>query len=347
MTKARTALIRLTLVLCMGWVPPVFGQNEGMVTLQLLNGDQLTGEVVSEDEDQVVIKTTWESTIAIPKKQIELRLPQVLPQDSQGQTATNPPPLTAQTTTPTNAPAPAETKVEKPAQPKTVAKAPKYWKWDLKLGTDLVQGAKDRQIYFGQTSLTYSRNYESNAKKFLRNKTEYRVDYGETDGDVSANRMVGANKLDFDIFSSYYGYGAMGAGYDTVRKIEYQVEIGPGLGYHLVAKKSVALDVELGVNYQYREGLDTAPNRELFQGRVGQELTWEVVPKITLTEAVAFLPFLNDFGQYQVRFEGNLGFGIVRHLSLNLTVQNLYDTLPAPGVPNNEFQFRSSLGVNF
>jgi hypothetical protein len=76
-------------------------------------------------------------------------------------------------------------------------------------------------------------------------------------------------------------------------------------------------------------------------------MTWEVLPKITLTESVAFLPFLDALGEYQVRIAGNVGFGIVRYLSLNLTVLNLYDTQPAPGVPNNDFQLRSSLGVNF
>ena len=76
-------------------------------------------------------------------------------------------------------------------------------------------------------------------------------------------------------------------------------------------------------------------------------MTWQVVPKITLTEQASFLPFFDELGEYQIRFEGNVGFGIVRHLSLNLTVLNFYETLPAPGVPNKEFQIRSSLRVNF
>jgi hypothetical protein len=227
------------------------------------------------------------------------------------------------------------------------AKRPNRWKWNLKLGTDLINGVRDREIYYGQTALTYTRNYERDARQFLRNKIEYRVDYGKTDGQESMNRMLGANKLDFDIGSGFYGYAALGAGYDKIRKIEYQYELGPGLGYHLVSKRSVALDAELGLNHQYREGLGSAPNREVIQTRIGQELTWEVIPKITLKQQAALLPFLDDLGEYQVRLEGNLGFGIVKHLSLNLTVLNFYDTLPAPGVPNNEFQFRSSLGVNF
>ena len=348
MTKVDSGLARLVLMLlCAGLTQPILAAENEVVTLRLQNGDQLTGQVISQNEEQITFKTTWNFTVTIPRNEITSGLPESPAQPKGIASSTNSPTPPAQVTIATNRPLSTPTKLEPDPTPSAAAKVPKHWKWNLKLGTDFIQGAKNREIYFGQTSLIYTRNYKSNPKKFLRNRLEYSVDYGETDGDVSANRMIGANKLDFDVFDRFYGYGALGAGYDTVRKIAYQMELGPGIGYHLVARKGVALDTEMGINYQYREGLDNAPDREVFQGRLGQELTWEVVPKITLTEMVAFLPFLDEFGEYQVRFEGNLGFGIVRHLSLNLTVLNFYDTQPAPGVPNNEFQFRSSLGVNF
>lgn len=327
---ANGVVARWALVLATALSQPCFAANTNTVVLHLKNGDQLTGEVLSEDRDYIVLSTTWNVAISIPKAEIQNQVALEPAREETGKTAANIPPK------------PAELGVAS-----APTKVPKRWKWDLKLGTDIISGAKDREIYYGQTSLLYSRSYESNPKKFLRNRIEYRVDYGETDYQVSANRMVGAEKLDFDLFDDFYGYMALGAGYDTVRKIEYQYEAGPGLGYHLITQRTLALDTETGLNYQYREGLNGAPNREALQLRLGQDVTWELLPKITLSENVAFLPFLNELGEYQVRAEGNLGFGIVRHLSLNLTVLNLYDTLPAPGVPNNDFQFRSSLGVNF
>lgn len=359
MRKASHRLIRVALLLCAGIALSVCADEPRKVSLVLKNGDRLTGELLSEDDERIVLSTPWNVGIFVPKTEIERQETLAPPAESNqpeskaSTLATVQPPPEDHAATSASDPVPTKSKpvevvkTEPPPVEPTVPKAKQSWKWDLKLGTDFIKGAKDRTIYFGQTSLTYTRNYEQRPREFLRNRTEYRVDYGETDDRVSANRMVGANKLDFDVGSGYYGYAALGGGYDKVRKIEYQYELGPGMGYHLLARKTAALDAELGINYQHREGLNGAPNRKVFQSRIGQELTWEVVPKITLTEQVAILPFLDDLGEYQVRVRGNLGFGIVRHLSLNLTVLNLYDTLPAPGVPNNEFQFRSSLGVNF
>jgi hypothetical protein len=354
MKKVESRRLWLAVLFCTAVTVCLGAVNAPRVTLLLKNGDRLTGEVISETSERIVLSTPWNIAIYIPASEVEDRVV-FISEPALDDPGTQIPESVVTEVSESRSDTVLTGKPEKSDSGKVAvvkaqpipAKKPRQWKWNLKLGTDLVNGAKDRTIYFGQTALTYTRNYERNPKEFLRNKIDYRVDYGETEGRVSANRMVGANKLDFDIGSGYYGYAALGAGYDKVRKIDYQYELGPGLGYHLIAQKSLVVDAELGFNYQYREGLNSAPNREVVQFRVGQELTWEVVPKITLSEQVAFLPFMDDVGEYQVRLQGNLGFGIVRHLSLNLTVLNLYDTLPAPGVPNNEFQFRSSLGVNF
>jgi len=350
MTKVDFCLIWLTLLTSMVLPLSLQAGETNRVTLHLRNGDRLTGEVLSETADLIILNTPWNPEIPVPKSEIQNQVAvDQKPEDTMaGDKAQQQDKALA--VPGSEAPAPALVLLAKPsAAPKAPAKAeqPKHWKWNLKMGADYLSGVKDRQIYSVQTSLSYTRNYRSNPKKFLRNKIDYGLQYGETDGEISANSMVVGNKLDYDVFGNYYGYGVVGAGYDRVRKIEYQIEVGPGLGYHLVAERNVALDVELGLNYQYREGLNAAPNREIMQVRLAQEVTWEVLPRITLTENLALLPFLDELGEYQLRVGGNVGFGIVRHLSLNLTVLNLYDTQPAPGVPNNDFQLRSSLGVNF
>lgn len=337
-----------------------------MVTLHLKNGDRLTGDLVEESAEQIIIRTPWNPALSIPPSEVTSReevaapavpspeAPKAEPAEESAPTSPEPAPVVIPVVVPEPekppAAAPAEASGAKANAPAEVVPAPKAsdkWKWDFRAGADFLNGAKDRRIYTGHAAVTYTRKYDKAPREFLRNRLEYNVDYGETDGQVSANRMRAANKLDLDVGSDFYAYVAMAAGYDYVRKIEYDYDGGPGAGYHLLSKKTLALDTELGLNYQYREGVGTAPDREMFQGRVGQQLTWELMPKITLTEKLTFLPLFHEMGEYQLRLEGNIGFGIVQHVSLNFTVRNLYDSQPAPGVPNNEFQFRSTLGVTF
>ncbi len=243
-------------------------------------------------------------------------------------------------------PPPTPPKTAKPPA-KAAAKTPSPWKFNIRLGANLVDGAKDQEAYFAHTTVTYALNYKEAPKKFFRNTLEYRVDYGETDGRRTANRMSGTLKADADFKgSSFYGSLWGLVGYDEIRKIDAQYEIGPSIGYHVLALKNFVFNAEAGVNWQSQD-LKNAPDRDLLQGRLRQDLTWNILPKVTFTQRLDFLPLFEDLGEYQLRAEGNLGLGIVRSLSVNLTLLDLYDSQPAPNVPNNELQFRMSLGVTF
>lgn len=330
------------MLLCLSALVSAFSAEKPKVTLFLKNGDRLTGELLSEDAERVVISTPWNAAVFVPKSTIQRReVEPVAPAPAGGE-----PPPTVAGTSPAAEPKPAEPAPAPKPKPAAAAKKSSPWKWDVRLGANFVSGAKDQQLYFAQGSMTYLRNYKNNPKQFFRSTLDYRVDYGTTDDRVTANRMSLTDKTDADFLGPLYGSLWFLGGYDEIRKINSQYEVGPSLGYHILALKNFVLNGETGFNWQSRD-LSQGPDREIYQGRLRQDLTWEIVPKITFTERLEFLPFLEDLGEYQLRAEGNLGFGIVRSLSLNLTLLNLYDTQPAPNVPNNELQFRTSLGVKF
>jgi hypothetical protein len=135
-------------------------------------------------------------------------------------------------------------------------------------------------------------------------------------------------------------------GYDQVRKIDAQFEAGPGLGYHLLRKPAFVANVESGLTYQFQDRIGSDELESVY-ARFGQDVTWKIYPKITLTQRAFVLISTEEAEQLQFRMEANLAFGIVHNLSLNLTATELYDTRPVPGVTRNEFQLRSSLGITF
>ena len=315
------------------------------LVLHLHNGDRLTGTLVSESTNGVVLATGWNPALTIPLDSIARR---EIP-------ATNAPATTAAATSapPPEAPKPAAPLAAPPAPAATTAaaakpqpKAPSRWKTELKLGTDMIRGARDRDIYFGTLAVTYARPYEDNPKLFFRNRTDYRADYATTDGRETSDRMFGSNKTDFDLTERLFLYNFMALGYDDVRRIDLQYEVGPGAGYRLIRTPKFALNLEAGLNYQMQER-ELNPDIEAWQSRLGQDLTWRVYDRITLTQKATLLSNIEDLEEYQMRFEANLAFGLVKNLSFNLTALYLYDTRPARGVTRNEFQLRSSLGLTF
>jgi len=317
------------------------------VVFQLHSGDRITGTVLSESTNAVVIATPWAKEITLPLEQIAARQPLVTA-TSTNRPSTPPAVVAAPVPAATNAPPPT-TVAAAPAAPAPQPVAPKpakLWKADTKIGMDLIYGAKDRQLYYGQFALTYAKPQRVNPKKYFRNIFDYRVDYAETDGVESANRMSGSNKTDWDIGSDLFIYNFMGVGYDEVRRIDLQYELGPGLGYHLVRRNNFVANVEGGLNYQVQDRANAA-DIEAIYARCGEDFTWKIIDRVTFTHRGSLLVRADNPDQMQLRMEANLSLGIVKNLSLNLTAIELYDTRPVPGVSKNEFQLRSSIGLTF
>ncbi|MDB6122777.1 MAG: hypothetical protein JWQ71_1770 [Pedosphaera sp.] len=316
------------------------------VILHLRNGDRIAGTIISENTNQVTVSTVWIKELAVPLAQIERR---ELSATNTVLTVKTSAPAVVVTTVLTNKPAATNAVTAALAKPVVPPPKPswfKRWKGDVSVGADLVYGATDRQLYHGHLGLTYSQPYEHNPQKFFRDVLNFNAEYGKTDGVLSANRMDGSSKTDFDVGRKIYVYNLVGAGYDEIRKIDIRYEVGPGVGYHLFTKTNYVMNVELGSNYQAEYRSDNTRS-ENFYARIAEDITWKLNKTTALVEKFELFPQLGNSTQYRARFEATLSHSILSNLSLNLTLLDLYDTRPASAVPHNEVQVRSSLGFKF
>ena len=311
------------------------------VIFHLKGGDRIAGTVLSEGTNSVVIATPWAKELSIPLDQIESRQAVPAPGIASAVPAVAPgkPPVTSVAAEAGKAPDVTKAKSPKPEPAKT-------WRFDAKLGMDLIYGEKDRRIYYGTMALKYAQPYASKPRQFFRNTLEYRADYATTDDVESANRMYGSDKADFDISEHLFVYNFAGAGYDEVRKIDLQYEVGPGLGYHLFRLANFTANVEGGFSYQVQDRQDSE-RIEAMYARAAQDVTWKIYPQTTFSQRAALLTRVDAPDQLQLRLEANLGFAVVKNVSFNLTAIEMYDTRPVPGVTPSEFQLRSAIGLAF
>jgi putative salt-induced outer membrane protein YdiY len=323
------ARIGLALFLICASNGAVFAQQ---VILHLKSGDRISGTIVSESANQVVISNVWNKALSIPLAEISKR------EIKKGATSS----LIAGKTTASQITTVAIARhTLKPA-----AKSKGQWRGDARVGLDAIVSTPDQQDYSGHLQLVYEHPYTSDPKKFFRNTADFDGEYQRTDGQESANHVFGSNKSDFDLEKSYYGYGLFGTGYDEISKINFQYQIGPGLGTHLIQETNFVMNVESGMNYetQYRE--DTS-NLEAFYARLAEDFTWKICRNLKLVENLAFYPDVEHGGQFHNNFESTLSYGFWKNLTLNFTTLDYYDTQAAEDVNPNRFEVRSSLGVTF
>jgi putative salt-induced outer membrane protein YdiY len=327
------------------------------VILHLRTGDRIAGTIISETTNSLTISNVWIKELSVPLAQIEKR--EVQPAPSVQPAQTNVTTAIVSTTTTTNKPAatPPLTNAVVAAKSAPLITTPtptpapkpswwKRWKGEASVGSDLIYGARDTELLRGHLALTYSQPYQRDPKKFFRNVLTYDAEYGQTDGVLSANRMDGSSKTDFDVTKRVYIYNLTRAGYDEVRKIDFSYEVGPGAGYHLFTFTNFVMNVELGGNYQAQYFTDHTKS-ENFYLRLAEDFNWKINKQMTLIEKFEFFPQVNNIDQYRARFEATFSQALFYNFSLNFTLLDLYDTHPASGVSRNEVQIRSSIGVKF
>jgi len=329
----------------------VFGQT---VSLELKNGDRITGQILSETNSRVLLSNAWSAAISIPLADITKRTP--MTNLIAGAAATN---VVAAGTGTNKVPATNAVALAKAvASTNTLFTSPllKNWHGDIQAGVDLSFSERDRQVYNAKAKLIYARN---------RFKTlfDYDMTYGRSQVEepdlstanprdtksvskVDANRMNGSIKTDFDLTKKWYVYNLAGMGYDEIRKIDLRYEVGPGTGYRLVQASNFFLNVEWGVTYQKEERADDMDSSN-FYARLAENATWKITPRLTWDEKLEYFPQIDDPGEFRMRFETNLRYALLQNVFFNLSVIDIYDSMPAASVMKNDLQIRSSIGVKF
>lgn len=319
---------------------PALSRAGTPIVAQLRNGDRITGELLAQETNHVILATGWAGTLAIPLSAIggvqttsgEKLIPLQAPTVAGGKTS--PPPAKA-------APGkPPTTNVASRSAPA------KKLQTNLQFGSTLNFGAKDQELLWGRVKMNYSQPYESNPKEFFRSVFDVSADYGETDGLESANRLLSSFKTDFDYGTNAYVYNVLSTGFDHIRKINLQYGAGPGVGYHALRYPKFELDLESGFDYQFQDRSAGDDTSSVF-ARLGDSITWKISSRLSFTKKLDYFINVQDANQFRLKLDSNLRFQLIDNLSLNLSVVDYFDTDPAPKVDKNELQIRSSIGITF
>jgi len=310
--------------------------DAAQVVVLLRNGDRITGELIAQETNRVVVVTSWAGTLSLPLETVG----GVQTVSGEKMTlAAAPAPL---------APSPSPVIAAASAKPQSAPPpaAPKRTHTNVQLGSNLVFGGRDSAAVYARLKSTYEKPYTHDPKKFFRAIADYTGDYGETESIRSANRMTASVKTDFDLGPRSYFYNVGSGGYDEIRKIKSHYEFGPGLGSHVIKRPAFEFNLEGGLNYQvqHRSAGDTLESLYL---RGGEDATWRFGPRFSLTKKFEFFLDGENVQQFRFRLDTTLSYKLIENLSLNLSLLDMYDTAPAPNVDKNELQIRSSVGITF
>lgn len=330
--------------------------------IHLLNGDRLTGQIISETPEFIILKTDWTPQLKLPQEQIrsvKRQMSSVVAKSASVKAESDPPaPQPVQESSPKPPPPPPP--AAKPApkvkdtakKPKSKSKAkPKSkpsgkWAHDLRLGLDLHYSNVDRQSVHTRIRSSYTR-------KNWRTLFDWSYSYGKSERLVTSDKMNAQMKTDLTFDPGWYVYGLTSGGYDITRRIELRMEYGGGAGYHLLKGRKflfegskLSMDLETGGEFQDKKSTRGTSTQKYFW-RIGHQTVWDPTQKLRISQEIEFYPKIGELINHRYQLESNISYKLIKNLTLNFTVLVEAEPENISEFDPDDIQLRSSLGWKF
>jgi putative salt-induced outer membrane protein YdiY len=292
----------------------------------LANGDRITGDVVSENEENVVVATPSMGELSIKRSFIHhiVRVP------------VNP------TVFPTQ-PVPTSNSSAKPSPPKGEQLKPRAWKGEFSPGFDIRRGN------------THTTNL--NASLRLNKKTT--KDEWELKGDSfytsARKKMTSQRYYGFGRYANNFGekrkwnyFFKVEADHDRFANIDYRVTPSAGYGYKFSDKPDWRALAELGLGVTHTVFLDDTPDTDEFVLVPRILMEKRIFERLKISQELTMYPSLSETGEYRLRSDTAITNAITDRLSLRFRLIDEYNSFPGEaGIENNDVRIISSLVYSF
>jgi putative salt-induced outer membrane protein YdiY len=201
---------------------------------------------------------------------------------------------------------------------------------------------------------TRSKTFNSSAKFQARSKNhrlylEGKFNYGESEGEEDERNWLSGAKYDYFWTEKLYSYLRPFAEYDKFQDLDLRFITSAGPGYQFIDTETASLYAELGPAYFY-EDYGTKEDNEYLAARWAAGVRYHIIPqKIVFFHLHEFYYDLSsDVGVY-LRTEQGVRFALVENFSLNFRLDYQYKSDPPEGNKSSDTALVLALGyeLNF
>lgn len=350
----RRPWLATTVVCCTGWLIPASAAADYLV---LMNGDRLTGTVLTETGTSVILESSVLGRLTVKRAEVA--------------SVTRDPRAAA--TSPAS------------------ASGERIWSGEASVGWDLSHGNSPSSAIGTHAVLA---RVAAHDKLGLFGSSMYSAN-GSGDAQVITVRSARSGaRYDRDLTGRLFLFGFGEGEHDLLQLLDLRTVVGGGTGLHLFKSDHTQLNVTAGASLARDayanavtepapvssapsttgvppanaagKGLATAPgqnrgrngtpptvvrtslNRRVGEWFAGQDLWQQVTDSVDVNQRVAFYAATSDPADYRISFDLGLGVQLNRWLQWNLSVTDRYLHIPpAGGAVQNDLYIATGMGVSF
>lgn len=355
-----------TLVLC-SLLPWALAADQ----ITLKNGDHLTGTVVKGDGKTLVLHTDSEGDLTIQfsaiqdiKTDQQLHISMKGGQTVVGPVTSNEGKLEIATKTGTVAAAPVDITLirndaEQVAYEKTLHPGWEHgWTGGINLGFSVARGNSETE----NIALAFNAVHTTLNDKLTLGLNSINTQNQLATPSTVANLIDGSLRYDHNINPKIFVFGEGDFMSNALQYLDLRQLYTGGLGWHAINNPNTTLDILGGVNYThetYSNGAPVTPptipptfvsygmTNRFVALMVGDNLSQKLGKSTALTEALTFLPNLQNTGQYQFTFNLGTVTKIKSWLGWQNQFTDIYASNPPVGTKKNDILLTTGLNISF
>jgi len=304
-------------------------------TITLDNGDTLTGKVLSQNEEQLVLqhKVLGEITFQLSNVANIKMGPGEKQQSTDGEQAQK----QAEQTDDDQEQTP---EADTDSAPWESSFLPE-WDKSLAAGISGSEGNSQTQSFNAQFQIKRSTEQ-------VRTNFNNKYFYASSESETTQNEFSSILTQDWlKPGSPWFVFGQLGYEFDQFEAWRHRLTAYSGPGYTFIKEEDfeVAGRVGVGANYEFGNVNELTP--EALLG--GELVRWNITDRQTLTGQVTVFPSLEEFGEYRAVATAEWTVKIERAegLSLKLGIEDEYESATMGDSKHNDFKYYGSLNYAF
>ena len=307
----------------------------------LKNGDRLSGKIVEETAEAVVIETEYAGKLTIAREHIETIA------DGSAK-ASGPAPVE---------PAPAQNALtEKKPEPASAAafKAPdrifsggfkglvEGWEGNANIGFSVTSGNSNN------TTMTTGLRAVKNGgpdKLTVYARSVWNSDRGNGHMVTTQNAFWGGARYDRNLDGQQFGFVSYDFERDRPRGLNLRSVAGAGLGRHVVKNEITEMDVILGG--AWNRTWQAGDNTDTPEALAGLNVKHRFHEKFRYQNSITFFQNITDRSEFRVMMDATFSVDVTKRVGVFMTFGDRFNNDPLGGSKRNDFLFTTGMKWNF
>lgn len=307
--------------------------------LTLKNGDRLSGKIVEESDEAVVIETEYAGKLKIARKHIE-KVIKTSPAITTAKAASTAAPK------PIAAAVPAETVVvRKSSSNGFVGKMRSIttgWDGTANIGFSYTSGNSNNITM--TTGLRASKSRPQDGLTIYV-RSLWNSNHGSQTNITTQNAFWGGARYDRTIDRRLFGFVSYDFERDKPKRLRFRSVAGGGLGHRTI--KNDRTELELLGGLAWNRTWQTTGDTNTPEGLAGVTFRHKINDKLRLQNAATFFQNVTDLNEYRAIFDATLSIDVTKKVGFYISVGDRFNSDPFGTAKKNDFLFTTGMKWNF